>query len=332
MIPSVTGALEPYQLGTVLMHEHVFILTPELLQDYPETLRWHEEARVAQAIEHLTAARAAGIDTIVDLTVIGMGRSVPLIKQVAEATGMQIVVATGLYTYNELPKFLQYVGPDAPLRAPEPMVEMFLKDVREGIGDTGVRAGMLKCATDAAGFTPGVERVLHAVAQTHVETGRTIPITTHSHAPSENGTRQLDIFDSEGVDLTRVVIGHSGDTTDTDYLRSIADRGATLGMDRFGLEGGKYIGFEERVDVVATMCRLGYASQMVLSHDVTCWMDWAPRELFPGSHFDMPNWKLTYLSDVVLPALLARGVSPDDITLMLVENPKRILSLPEKIA
>jgi phosphotriesterase-related protein len=323
-VPTVAGELPAERLGTVLMHEHVFITTPELQQDYRDILRWDEETRVAQAIGHLEDAKRAGVDTILDLTVLGMGRDVSRVKRVAEAAGMQVVVATGLYTYDELPKFLQYVGPNAPLKAAEPMVEMFVKDIRDGIGDTGIRACMLKCATDAAGVTPGVERVLRAVAQAHRETGA--PITTHSHARSANGRDQLDVFESEGVDLTAVVIGHSGDSDDLPYLRSLADRGATLGMDRFGLDGGRYLDLQTRIEIVAAMCRLGYADRMVLSHDVTCWMDWAPRELWAGTVFDSPDWTLRLIPDTVVPALRERGVAEADLTGMLVENPRRLLS------
>jgi phosphotriesterase-related protein len=322
-VPTVTGDVDADQLGTVLMHEHVFTLTPELQADYPALMGWDEQTRVAQAIEWFGAARAVGVDTVVDLTVLGMGRNVARLRRISQESGIRIVVATGLYTYDALPKYLEYVGPGTTLGGDDPMVEMFVRDITVGIADTGIRAAMLKCATDAAGITPGVERVIRAVARAHRETGA--PITTHSHAPSENGRDQLDLLEEEVVDLTRVVIGHSGDSRDVDYLRSLADRGATLGMDRFGLDGGRYPDFAARVDIVVRMCELGYADRMVLSHDATCWMDWAPRELFPGTRFDLPDWNPTHLHTRVVPALLARGVTDDQLTTMFRTNPRRIL-------
>jgi phosphotriesterase-related protein len=322
-VPTVTGDLDVDRLGTVLMHEHVFTLTPELQADYPALMGWDEQTRVAQAIEWFGAARAVGVDTVVDLTVLGMGRNVARLRRISEESGVRIVVATGLYTYDALPKYLEYVGPGTTLGGDDPMVEMFVRDITVGIADTGIRAAMLKCATDAAGVTPGVERVIRAVARAHRETGT--PITTHSHARSENGRDQLDLLEEEGVDLTRVVVGHSGDTDDVDYLRSLADRGATLGMDRFGLDGGRYPDFDARVDIVVRMCELGYADQMVLSHDATCWMDWAPRELFPGTRFDLPDWNPTHLHTRVVPALRARGVTDDQLTTMFRTNPRRML-------
>lgn len=325
-VPTIAGELDVDRLGTVLMHEHIFILSTELQQNYPDILMWNEEEKVADAIRRLRAAKEIGVDTIVDMTVIGMGRDVSRVQRIADAADINIIVATGLYTFNELPKFLEYVGPGGALGGDEPMVEMFVKDIAEGIADTGIKAGMLKCATDVQGVTPGVERVLRAVAQAHRETG--VPITTHTHAHTERGTEQLDIFDSEGVDLTRVIVGHSGDTEDADYLRSLADQGAVLGMDRFGVQGGKHIGFDARVGIVARMCELGYASQMVLSHDVSCWMDWAPRERFPGTAYDIPTWHLRHIHESVLPALKERGVTDAQINEMLIENPRRIFSAP----
>ena len=125
-----------------------------------------------------------------------------------------------------------------------PMVEMFVRDITEGIAGTGVKAAILKCATDEPGLTPGVERVLRAVAVAHRATG--VPISTHTHARTRRGLEQQRVFAEEGVDLGRVIIGHSGDTTDLDYLKELIAAGSYIGMDRFGLDN--ILGFEHRVD------------------------------------------------------------------------------------
>ena len=321
-VPTVLGDIDIARLGSVLMHEHVFILSPEFAE-YPEVTAWAEHTKVADAVGRLSAAKAAGVDTIVDLTVIGMGRSVSRLAHISRASGVSIVVATGLYTFDELPKLLQYQGPGTKLGGNEFMMEMFLKDIRIGIGDTGIRAAVLKCATDEPGVTPGVERVLRAVAQVNRETDT--PISTHAHAGTERGIEQLDIFDSEGVEPSRVVIGHCGDTDNLTYLRTLADRGAYLGMDRFGTEGGHRISPQARIDTVAQLCKLGYSSQLVLSHDASCWMDWAPRERLSGTDMDMPTWHYGYVHTTVLPRLLERGVTSSQLEDMLVRNPRRIL-------
>src|SRR5215467_553844 len=114
------------------------------------------------------------------------------------------------------------------------MVEMFVRDIREGIADTGIKAGILKCATDEPGVTKDVERILRATAQAHRRTG--VPISTHTHAQRRVGLDQQRIFREEGVDLSRVDIGHSGDTTDLDYLEKLIAAGSYIGMDRFGID------------------------------------------------------------------------------------------------
>jgi phosphotriesterase-related protein len=327
-VETVKGTVEDSSLGQVLMHEHVFILSPEAEQDYASQVFWDEDEKVQLAIDKLKKLKAAGVSTIVDLTVLNMGRYLPRLARINKEVDLNIVVASGIYTFDTLPHFLQYVGPGQPIDRPEPMVEMFTKDVQVGIGDTGIKAGIYKCATDMQGVTPGVGRVLRAVAQAHRNTGA--PISTHTHAESEQGTNQQDIFLEEGVDLTRTIIGHSGDSTDLDYLKRLADRGSYLGMDRFGMDLPPYSDFDTRVGVVADMCASGYADQMVLSHDAICWTDWLPSELSKGSPFDLPNWHLTHISEDVIPALLNRGVTQEQLTTMLVDNPKKILGVEKK--
>lgn len=124
------------------MHEHVFIMTTEIAQNYPEA--WgDEDKRVAGAIARLGELKARGVDTIVDLTVIGLGRYIPRIARVAAATELNIVVATGLYTYNDVPFYFHYLGPGAQLDGPEIMTDMFVRDIEHGIADTGIKAGIL---------------------------------------------------------------------------------------------------------------------------------------------------------------------------------------------
>jgi phosphotriesterase-related protein len=310
------GPIDTADIGVTLMHEHVFIMTTEIAQNYPEA--WgDEDKRVADAIDRLNELKSRGVDTIVDLTVIGLGRYIPRIARVAAATDLNIVVATGLYTYNDIPFRFHYEGPGGMLDGPEIMTDMFVRDIEEGIADTGVKAGILKCATDEPGITPGVERVLRAVAQAHKRTG--VPISTHTHAGLRRGLEQQKIFEEEGVDLSRVIIGHSGDSTDVGYLEDLIAAGSYLGMDRFGLD--VLLPFEERVGIVATMCERGHADKMVLSHDANCYFDAVPEELVPQM---APNWHYLHIHNDVIPALKERGVTDEQLHTMLVDNPRRI--------
>jgi phosphotriesterase-related protein len=302
------------------MHEHVFVLSPEFVANYPEHDGFDEDRQIPEAIRRLSALKAAGIDTIVDLTVIGLGRYIPRIQRINAESDINIVVATGLYTYNTVPHYLHFRGPGTLLDGEEPMVELFVKDINDGIADTGVRAAILKCATDQLGVTPGVQRVLRAVARAHRATG--VPISTHTHARTRRGLEQQDVFDAEGVDLSRVVIGHSGDTTDLGYLEELMARGSFIGMDRFGIDAEA--SFEERVATVASLCERGRADRMVLSHDAG-YNDWLPQALLAVA---TPNWHFLHISQDVVPALKKRGVTDEQIGQMLVENPRRIFEAP----
>ena len=316
-VNTAAGAIDVADLGVTLMHEHVFLMTTEITENYPEG--WGDgAAREADAVARLNELKSRGIDTIVDLTVVGLGRYIPRIARIAAQTELNIVVATGLYTFGDVPMYFRYRGGE--LGGPEIMTEMFVRDITHGIADTGIKAAILKCATDEPGVTPGVERVLRAVAQAHRQTG--VPISTHTHAATRRGLEQQRIFAEEGVDLTRVVIGHCGDTTDVAYLEELIAAGSYLGMDRFGVDA--FLSFEDRVATVATLCERGHAGALVLSHDAACYFDALPEATLPVA---MPNWHYLHIHDDVIPELKRRGVTDEQLTTMLVDNPRAIFSV-----
>lgn len=317
-VQTVQGPVDTAELGQVLMHEHVFVLTADVQQNYPE--EWgSEDQRVADAVAKLRALAATGVRTIVDPTVVGLGRYIPRIQRVADQVDLNIVVATGCYTYDDVPFFFHHRGPalNAALgtEVPDPMVDMFVRDITDGIAGTGVRAAFLKCAIDRPGLTPGVERVMRAVARAHHRTG--VPITVHTHPGSRQGLAVRTVLGEEGVDPRRVVLGHSGDTTDADHLSELADAGFLLGMDRFGINLDTT--FEARADIVVEMCRRGYAGSMVLSQDASCYIDWVD----PGVMAMLTDWRYTHIHEDVLPYLRAHGVTDEQIDTMLVANPRR---------
>ena len=241
-VETVRGPVDVESMGPVLMHEHLFTLGTELRQNYPDYPDpWDEERRVADAVAKLRECASRGIRTIVDPTVLGLGRYIPRVQRINEQVDINIVVATGIYTYHDEPMQFHFTGPGRVFDMPEPMVELFVTDIRDGIAGTAVKAGLLKCAIDEHGLTPGVERVLRAVGQAHVETGT--PVTVHTSAHLRTGLIAQKILQEEGVDLSTVVIGHCGDTADLDYLREIANAGSILGMDRFGID--VFLPFEE---------------------------------------------------------------------------------------
>jgi phosphotriesterase-related protein len=298
------------------MHEHVFVLTPDVQQNYPD--EWgDEDRRVADAVTKLKALAAQGVRTIVDPTVIGLGRYIPRIQRIAEQVPeLHIVVATGCYTFNDVPWYFRYRGPAFSTEVPDPMVDLFVGDITDGIAGTGVKAAFFKCAIDQQGLTDGVARVMRAVGQAHRRTGA--PITVHTHPGTRTGlaVKQL-LCDEEGVDPTRVVLGHSGDTSDADHLTELAEQGFILGMDRFGINVRTT--FEARADIVVEMCRRGFADRMVLAHDAACYIDW----MDPNASAAMGQWHYLHIAEDVLPYLRDHGVTDDQLETMLVRTPRR---------
>ncbi len=169
-------------------------------------------------------------------------------------------------------------------------------------------------ATDEPGITRPIETILRAAAHAHRTTGA--PISTHAHAGLRRGLEQQAIFREEGVDLSRVIIGHSGDTEDTGYLKALTAAGSYIGMDRFGLDG--LLDTPRRVATIARLCADGLAGTMVLSHDTNCHSD------FPAMRARFPNWRFTHIPDDVLPQLRQAGVSQEQIDQMLVHTPRAI--------
>lgn len=296
------------------MHEHVFILDPGAFASFGTHFGapyWDEEAGVAEAVAQLRALRETGIETIVDPTAYGLGRNIPRIQRVNEAVDLNIVVATGVYAFVELPGFLGY-------RTDDWIVELFVREIREGIGDTGVKAAFLKCAVDRHGLVGDVPRILSLVAAAAVETDA--PVMVHTHAATHSGLVALDALVRDGVDPRRVVVAHAGDSNDLDYLRALADTGASLGCDRFNIE--HFNPDENRIRTLVALVEEGYVDRIHLGHDAATFHDFMiGNPLFADEH---PTY--LHLSATILPRLLDAGVTQEQIDEMLVANPRRFFA------
>src|ERR1700733_12589400 len=165
-VQTIRGPVDTASLGRVLIHEHVFLMDTEYTYNYRPD--FFAEETITNAAAKLNGLKAAGIDTIIDLTVLGLGRHIPTLAKVAARTDLNIIVSTGVYTFDEVPGPFAFYGPGLLCDAPEPMIDHFVKDIVEGIAGTGIKANELKCAIDMQGLRPGVERVMRAVAQAHL--------------------------------------------------------------------------------------------------------------------------------------------------------------------
>jgi len=234
--------------------------------------------------------------------------------EVAEATKVHVVCATGLYKEDQgAPAYFRFRTQFGD--AVKEMTDVFVRELTEGIGEHRVRAGVIKVATGAHKITPYEQAVLRAAARAHRATGA--PITTHTE-DGTMGPEQLDILCAEGVPPTAIVVGHSCGSSDVAYHLKMLDRGAYLGFDRLGLD--LLHPDRERIAALIGLVGLGFERQIVLSHDtVWCWRGRAPT-LPPQV---LSNWEPTHLFKRVLPQLRAAGVAEEKIRTMLVDNPRR---------
>ena len=313
MVETVRGPVEVERLRRTLMHEHIFVLDPEALRAYQHTWGasyWDEEREIAKAVAALRRVREAGIETVVDPTVPGIGRYVPNIERVNAEVDINIIVATGYFAFYELPLFFR-------LRSAEDLAAFFVRDIREGVDGTGVKAAFLKCAVEEPGVVGDVPKILEAIALAHRETGA--PVMVHTNAAARTGLPALEALSANGVDPARVVIAHAGDSTDMEYLGAILELGASLGLDRF--PGEHILALRERVDTLVGLLELGHADRIHLSHDGACFLDFTagdPEVAQMGLEGDY-----LFIDNTVLPALLDAGVDQALIDEMMIVNPTR---------
>ena len=310
-INSVLGPIDSSDLGFTLMHEHVMVAASGLSKSYPDLLGPNREER---AIACLKKAKAAGINTLLDATTFDLGRDPELLRHVAFESGVNLINVTGWWL--DVPRFMLGVGANK-------MADEFIRDINEGFRGTDIRAGMLKCAADFEGVTPPLETMARAVARAHLQTG--VPIMVHSYPTGHVATRQIEIFREEGVDLTRVKIDHSNDTTDTDYLKWILDQGCFLGLDRYP---GRLVSPHMRTVTLKRLMDMGYAERLCPSHDCICLHihnEQADGSI-PAEHaFTASNPdQYLYMHRQVIPELLQMGATQADIDMLFIDNPKRL--------
>ena len=312
-INTVTGTITPDELGFTLMHEHVMVSASGLYDHYPDLLG---EEREAKAIATLKEAKANGIDTIVDATTFDLGRKPELLKTVSEGSGVNIINVTGWWL--DVPRFLIGVSPNQ-------MAREFIRDIEEGFRGTDIKAGILKCAADFENVTPPLEVMARAVARAHVETG--LPIMVHSYPTGQVARRQIQIFREEGVDLTRVKIDHSNDTTDIEYLKWILDQGCYLGLDRYP---GRLVSPHMRTVTLRTLIDEGFGDKLCPSHDCICLA--VMKENADGSMPDKHEFArgnhhaYLYINREVIPDLKEMGVTDSAIEDLFVNNPRRFFA------
>jgi phosphotriesterase-related protein len=311
-VHTVQGPVDAAELGVVLAHEHVRFRDEAVAEQWPG--RYDEQLELDAALLAVREAAERGVGTIIDPTAMFGGRDVRFMKRVADETGVRIVACTGIYSYDYLPHYFENRDVDV-------MADHFVEDIERGCQGTDIRAAFLKCAADSAGVTEHVEKIHRAVARASVQTGA--PIMAHSMPAVGTGPRQVEIFAQEGVDLSRVVIAHCGDTDDVGYIEALIDRGVYVGLDRYGLE--MYLPMDRRNATAAELLRRGHAARIMISQDFCASIDWFPPEA--AEQFEasgaIRNWSMTLVFDEVVPALRDIGAMDDAaFEQVFVANPR----------
>lgn len=310
MVRLVTGEILPEALGFTLMHEHLYLGNWNNRMADP---LWfcHSEA-MEMIIGVLQDAVDAGVRTLVDVTTCNMGRDIGLLKEAAEATGMQIVASSGVYEdesgyFSQIPE--------------EHLLKMILREIKEGVGTQKICCGAIKCATGKYGFTENNCKLLRACGRAQRETG--LPVITHCRpAGTRQGLFQQDILEDQGANLEKVVIGHFRLGDNLDYAENVMKRGSFIAIDQMNFNAHQ---LSHNLEVIPELLRRGYAGQIMLSHDAvicynhTRWSDWNHRE-----YVNYAPDSLSYITREVIPHLMERGVTKEQIHTIFVKNPKRI--------
>jgi len=317
-IQTVTGATTPEKLGRTLMHEHLLIGYPGSDVDWVNPGPSRRE-RVERCVERIEEMKALGVTAMLDPCPADLGRDVELMAEVAQRTRFQLICATGLYKEAEggtaYWKFRMAFG-----SVVDAMAELFIRELSEGVGDTGIRAGIIKVGTGHGTLTEYEQAVFAAAAKASLETGA--PITTHTD-DGRFGDDQQAFLTGRGVPAHRIVIGHSCGSGDTAYHTKIAKNGSYLGFDRFGLD--MLQPDEERVAALARLVEAGFGRQIVVSHDsVWCWNGQpAPPEALAQME---KVWNPSHFLTRIAPRLREAGVSDAQIETLLVDNPRRFFA------
>jgi phosphotriesterase-related protein len=317
-VNTVTGRANPDELGMTLVHEHLLIGYPGWQMDALAP-RFRRADALSRGVDRLQELRGFGVATFLDPCPMDLGRDVEFMAEVAARSGMRIICTTGAYKQNEGQTYTFNALPVEEIEA------IYLKELTEGIGESGIRAGLVKVATGSPAITDYERKLLTAGGRAAAKVG--CPVITHTDEATL-GLEQIEILTAQGVPAHRILVGHSDGRDDHNYHRSLADKGAYVGFDRFGIEA--LIPDDRRIESVGKMVDAGYVRSVCLSHDATC-ASWLGRPVF-GGHLvatpeaiaaSLPNWESTHLFKRIVPRLRERGVTETDLHTIFVSNPRR---------
>lgn len=314
-INTVLGNCEAKDLGFTLIHEHLLAGMPGWEFD---NTGFDRKREMANLVERLKEIKGLGVTSMVDPCPMELGRNPEYAAEAAEKSGIRVIIATGVY--NEalgFPMHFRMIGADD-------IAEIYVRELTEGIDHSGIRAGIIKTATGGVpgwtvdeAITKHEQKALRAAARAHKATGA--PILCHNNEMSPFGRETLDIFEAEGVDFNRVLIGHACGVGNMRYYFDILKRGAWLGFDRFGIEA--IAPDKMRLASLFGLLAVGF-DRIMLSHDAVACMLGRQSKAMQAMMENSPNWNYAHICKNILPALRKGGVSEQTIRTLTVDNPR----------
>ena len=319
-VNTVRGSITTDELGKTLVHEHFIFGYPGYAGDV--TLGGFDRDATLQELAPLIArVKTHGVQTIVDATPNECGRDPEFLRELAERNDINIVCATGYYYEGEgAPAYFKFRSALGDIVSE--IYDMFMTEITVGIGKTGIKAGVIKLASSKDIITDYERAFFVAGARAQRETG--VPIITHTQEGTM-GPDQAALLVAEGVDPTRIMIGHMDGNTNPEYHIATMAHGVSIAFDRCGIQVLVGMPFDEvRIKVLTTLLEAGYANQMMLSQDTV--MHWLGRPLVLPETVQqiMANWHPTNIFDNILPALRQNGITDEQIQTMQIANPRRL--------
>jgi phosphotriesterase-related protein len=308
-VQTVLGPIDPGDLGFTLPHEHTQISLWHIPARWDYWQLTRDEPLI---LEELAAFREAGGGGIVDLTMPGVGRDPVWLAGIARASGLSVVMGCGWYRGAYYPAETLIDR-----RSVDDLADELVREATDGVGDTGIRPGIIgEIGTDKPWVSALEERVHRAAARAARRTG--LGLTTHS-VLSPVGLEQLCIFEDEGADPSRVVVGHADSYPHLDHYLAIIERGAAIEFDFLGMSftPAERHGEGRIVELLCELLSRGHVEHILLSQDV-CHDSQLQR--YGGNGY-------TYLASAFLPRLRDAGVSEAEIETLTVANPRRLLSI-----
>ena len=316
-IQTVTGPIASEALGITYMHEHLLCDQRRCRADGLRRPRSEGNLMVLDdmeiAVREMREVKSLGADAIVEVTMQAWGRDVARLRQISETTGMKIVATSGFYVEHCHPAFVS-------ARTINELSNELVGEITKGVGETGIRTGLLKSAISRPVVEGPEEKCARAVARAHLATGATI--TSHTSGSSRFeilggniGMLLLDVLESEGVDPHRVIIGHVDENADIRNLERLCHRGAYVQFDVIGKR--HWMLDETRADLIAELVRRGHVSHLLLS------MDRARKSELKSCG----GLGYAYLLTHFIPMLQEAGLSEGTIREMMVDNARRALTL-----